>query len=375
MATRRVAVATGILVVAFGLALVAFKGFDRSSAAAQTNPPSTIATVEGRPISAKLFKMYLKNDLDSLAIDQRTSEGRAKIEQLKEGIVSDLIDRALIEAECLRRHLTASEAAFDEAHQKAIGEFGGERAYRHYLAENGLTDQEFKQTTRQNVYGELLQTELNKTVSVSDADIEDFYNKEAHNPAFEKLFNRPEHVSAKHILIAARRSQMSSDIQSKERLSKSEVTRKAAEQIAARRRRAETVLARARKGADFSRLAKEYSEDFATRDRGGDLGSFTRNTHTTPFDEWAFSLKAGEISGLVETEYGFHIIKVTAHSPAHLLSLAEARPAIRERMLARKQAENLRAWLEARRRDADIQIDPGYRFGQDQAVSSKGNSQ
>lgn len=205
---------------------------------------------------------------------------------------------------------------------------------------------------------------LDKEVSVSDPEIADFYASESHNPAFEKLLNEQERVSARHILVAARLSQIASDIQRTARLSKSDLDHRVAQEIAARRRRAEAILARARTGGDFGRLAKESSDDFATRDRRGDLGSFTRNTHTTPFDAAAFKLKAWQVSGIVETEYGFHIIKVTEHSPARLRTLGESRSAIREHLLARKQAAHLRAWLEGRRRDADIRIDPAYRFGQ-----------
>jgi parvulin-like peptidyl-prolyl isomerase len=346
-----------LLVASVGIWLIGAK----RHAAAQSNETPLVATVEGQAISAKLFNMYLKNDIDSLVLDGRTPEGNAKIERLKEGIVSDLVDRALIEAECRRRHLSASDATFAEAYQKATGEFGSERAYRSYLAENKLTDEEFRQTTRQNVYGELLRNELDKEVSVDDAEIADFYTRESHSPAFEKLFNEQERVSARHILVAARSSQIASDILATERLIKKDLDRRVAQEIAARRRRAEAILARARTG-DFGRLAKEQSDDFATRDRGGDLGSFTRNTHTTPFDEAAFSLKSGEVSGLVETEYGFHIIKVTEHSPARLQTLGESRSAIREHLLARKQAAHLRAWLEGRRREAEIQINALYRY-------------
>ena len=366
---RTFTIATVVPVVAlFGLGLTGLRHL--LIVAAQTNQPSIIATVEGQPISAKLYKMYLKNGIDSLSLDERTAEGRAKIDRLKEGVVSDLIDRALIEAECRRRKLVSEEGAFKQAYEWAVAEMGGERPYRAYLSENNLTDEEFKQTTRQNVYGELLRSELDKEVSLNDAEVADFYEREWHNSAFEKLFNEPERVSARHILIAARTSQVASDIQWKEKLSKSDLDRRVAREMAARRRRAEAILARVRSGGDFARVAKEYSDDPATRDRGGDLGSFTRNTHTSPFDEAAFRLKAGQTSGVVETEYGFHIIKVTAHSPARLRALDEARLAIHEHLLAHKRAAHLKAWLEGERREADIQINPAYRFGELQAAGS-----
>lgn len=70
------------------------------------------------------------------------------------------------------------------------------------------------------------------------------------------------------------------------------------------------ILLRARDGEDFSKLAKEYSEDPGSKDKGGNLGYFSRRQMVQPFDETAFNLKVGEISDIVETQFGYHIIKL-----------------------------------------------------------------
>jgi parvulin-like peptidyl-prolyl isomerase len=77
------------------------------------------------------------------------------------------------------------------------------------------------------------------------------------------------------------------------------------------KKRAEDTLKKAKKGEDFSALAREYSDDPGSGPRGGDLGSFTRATMVKPFSDAAFSLTVGEISGIVETDFGFHVIKRT----------------------------------------------------------------
>ncbi len=77
------------------------------------------------------------------------------------------------------------------------------------------------------------------------------------------------------------------------------------------KKRAENVLKKAQKGTDFGTLAGEYSEDPGSKSKGGDLGSFTRSAMVKPFSDAAFGLRAGELSGIVETEFGFHIIKRT----------------------------------------------------------------
>ncbi len=317
--------------------------------------PVVLATVEGRQISAKLYSMYLKNGIQSLGLSDQTEEGRRRINLLKEGIIGELIDRALIEAEARRRNLSFTEEKLESEHKSRIAEMGGEEPYRAYLNESSVTDGEFRQIVAGEIYGLLLKQELDKEVSVAQTDVRNFYNKEKSNPKLEALFVEPESVRASHILINARSSQMASELGGNAQLVADE-TRK-------RRERAAEILSRVRAGADFARLARASSDDAGTRASGGDLGLFTRNTHTKKFDEAAFALKPGQVSRIIETDYGFHIIKVTEHRQSRVRSFDETRSAIEQQLLARARAERLSRWLENARRAAKINVTSFYRVG------------
>jgi parvulin-like peptidyl-prolyl isomerase len=312
--------------------------------------------------------MYLKNGIDALALSDKTDEGRKKIELLKEGIIAELIDRALIEAEARRRGLSISEERFEKAYKSRVAQMGGEELYGNYLAQSGLTDEEFRQIVRGEIYGEMLQQELGKEISVTQAEQQEFYNKEKSNPKLQTLFQEPERVRASHILINARRSQIASEARSNAGLDKAATEARIADEMNKRRARAAALLSKIKAGADFALLARDNSDDPSSRASGGDLGLFTRNTHTAKFDEVAFALKPGQTSGIVETEYGFHIIKVAEHRRERLRDFDEVSAAIEQQLRARKLAEHLTRWLEGRRNEAAIDVTPGYRVGKFQSA-------
>ena len=107
-----------------------------------------------------------------------------------------------------------------------------------------------------------------------------------------------EKIVASHILVAYKEA----------RNAPASITRSKAQA----KKRAEEALKKAAKGnADFGALAKQYSDDPGSGPRGGDLGAFTRKTMVQPFSEAAFALKPGELSAIVETDFGFHVIKRT----------------------------------------------------------------
>ncbi|MDE3156791.1 MAG: peptidyl-prolyl cis-trans isomerase [Acidobacteriota bacterium] len=152
---------------------------------------------------------------------------------------------------------------------------------------------------------------LRKQVTVSAADIEKYYNDNI------QMYSTPEQIRVRHILF--------------------KTTGKDDAQVKAE---AEKVLAMAKAGADFADLAKKYSQDEATAKLGGDLDYFSRGKMVPAFDQAAFALKPGEISGLVKTQYGYHIIKMEDRKPATTKPLAEVQGAISDQIaMQRAQAQ------------------------------------
>ena len=162
-----------------------------------------------------------------------------------------------------------------EEYKKKLEGLGIDDTYLRSQQEQDLTIQKYKEN-------------FDKNLKISDEEMKKYY--EEHKADYYK-----DEVKASHILIST------VDDNGKEL---SEAKKKEA------KKKAEEVLKKAKSGEEFSELAKEYSDDSGSAANGGDLGYFTKGQMVQPFEEAAFSLKSGEISGLVESEYGYHIIKV-----------------------------------------------------------------
>jgi peptidyl-prolyl cis-trans isomerase D len=151
-------------------------------------------------------------------------------------------------------------------------------------------------------------------VEISDDEIREYYDE---HPA---EFQNPKTVEARHILI--------------------KVDPEAGpEDVAKAKERIEIILQKAKDGEDFAELARQYSEG-PSKDKGGDLGAFRRESMVKPFSDKAFSMKAGEISDPVKTRFGWHIIKVETVNEATTTALTEAGDKIRKKLI-NERSKNL----------------------------------
>lgn len=137
----------------------------------------------------------------------------------------------------------------------------------------------------------------------TDKEIQDYYNRN-----LKTVFTHPDQVHARHILLAVPAGATDTE----------RATAKA---------KALEVLKQAEKGGDFAKLAAKYSEDPSNRLEGGDLGTFGRGQMIKPFEDAVFAMKPGQVT-MVETRFGFHVVKLEEIKPAHSDTLADARPKI-----------------------------------------------
>jgi peptidyl-prolyl cis-trans isomerase D len=146
------------------------------------------------------------------------------------------------------------------------------------------------------------QAQVGQAIQISDAQVESYYN------SHKDQYRTPERVQARHILI--------------------KTTGKTQAEVPQLKAKAEDLLKQIKGGGDFAKLAQKNSEDPGSAAKGGDLGWIVRGQMVKNFEDTVFSLKPQEISNVITTEYGFHIIQVMAKEPARLRTLEEVKPEI-----------------------------------------------
>lgn len=161
----------------------------------------------------------------------------------------------------------------------------------------------------------LIEEKVNKDVTATDKEIEDYYKNN------QDEFKVPEKIQVSHILI--------------------KVGPKATEKVKEeKKKKADEILAKAKAGEDFSELAKQYSEDKRTSKKGGDVGFFAKGSKDQEFEKAAFSLKKNEISDLVLTKRGYHIIKFLDKKEERKKTLEEAKTSIKNKVKQQKRTES-----------------------------------
>ncbi len=204
--------------------------------------------------------------------------------------------------------------------------------YKQKLVENGRSFEEEKERIREVLaYKKILEAQMAGKIDVTEDEAKKFYDE---NP---KQFEAAEQIRASHILIKPVFVKGGDPNEAKAQADK----------------KAKDLLQKIKNGADFAVLAKASSA-CPSAPKGGDLGFFSKGDMTPSFEKASFELKVGQISDIVETEYGYHIIKVTDHKDAGIVSFDEAKDKIVEQLKRNKQLELTNEYIESLKAEANI---------------------
>lgn len=322
-----------------------------------TMPPATLPapdewafTIDGKKVTegevAAAYRRMLPAGRDT---DQNVAMG---LQRERGKFIDFLVGRYLLDAEAEKLKITVTEADLDAQSEQLVQMFIQARGMtREQLAEQNKasTGKTLEETIKQMrpqmevpALKEKLAKELFKDVPVDEAKVREAY--EGH-PTYGPQ------VKASHILIG---------VESKVPGMRPNLKTASDEEKGAAHKKAEEVLAKAKEpGADFAALAKEYSIDKGSGANGGELGFFPRrNRMVEPFAAAAFALKPGEISGIVESDFGYHIIKVLEIRPA-TKPFEAVKDELAEELKKGERQQKLATWLDEVKAKAKIEYAPG----------------
>jgi peptidyl-prolyl cis-trans isomerase C len=291
---------------------------------------ATVATVNGTAIT--------QGDVDQ-AVEAMMMRfgGRLPPEQVQQlrphvrkQAIENLITQELLLQEVEKKGIHPSKKAVEEKIAEIEANFPSPEIFQEQLARAGVSGEKLRQNIERNLAIEsLIQSQIPEDKKVTAEEIEAYYRN---NP---KSFEKPERVKASHILI-----KVSPEDSPEEKAKKRAEISKLKDEIA--------------KGADFAKLAEAHSE-CPSKDRGGDLGFFERGSMVKPFEEAAFGMKVGEVSDIVETKYGYHLIKVTDRQEAEVIPLEKSREDIASMLNQQKGQESISDYLKKLRGAAAIE--------------------
>lgn len=345
-----------------------------------------IATVNGRKILAGTYRQQYIQQVAQIRAQYGAEITDQLLNQLGVGprIVQRLVNDEAMVLEAERLGITVTDGEMKERLIRLPmfqenGQFVGEQAYRQMLANArpALRPADFERDFRRSLLAEKLQTAVTGWMRISDADVEQEFRRRnekvklnvavfsadkleaAVQPtdaeiaqqyaAHSEQYRVPEKRRVKYLAIDAEslRSKMSVTAAEVEARYKESLQQYSTpEQVrashilfktegkdeAAVRKTAEGVLVRAKAGADFAALAKQYSEDDSSKVTGGDLQFFSRGAMVKEFEDAVWNMKEGQISDLVKSPFGFHIIKATGRHAAVTKTLAEVRSQLEDGM-------------------------------------------
>lgn len=236
-----------------------------------------LAKVDGEEITEEEFNVQLEGfkgiyekQLGKDAMSQLDEDGRTREEILREQIIEKMIMERIIKKETDKMNISVSEEELNEKMKEYADATGGEEVFNTYLEENNLSEDFFRENLRKELLVNKHKEEYMRSLTITEEEAKEYFEKNK-----EKLIL----IRASHILVKTEEE-------------------------------GQQVLNILNKGEEFSKVAEEISVDKESSTKGGDLGYFTRGDRISEFEEAAFSLEIGEISEIIKTEVGYHIIKI-----------------------------------------------------------------
>ena len=299
----------------------------KAGAAVKTSPSDPIVKVNGAVITRSEMDRALKV---MLAQNQQQAQNLPPevMKQAEAATLDRLVAAELLYQEGAKRDIKDLDKQVETKFAQNKSRYGAD--FEKALKSADVTEKELMEYTRKDiVINNLIQAEVAPKVTVSDDEAKKFYDDNI------ERFKQEESVRASHILMGV------------DQKASAEEKQKAKE-------KAEDILKKLKEGADFAELAKKESTCPSSA-QGGDLGFFNKGQMVPSFEAAAYSLKPGELSGVVETQFGYHIIKTTEKKEATTTKFEEVKEKLKEYLKGQKMQKAVTDYVASLKEKAKIE--------------------
>ncbi len=291
--------------------------------AAQPVDPGQLPAVDARCNGREIKKEELVERAQGMRqLSQRQGAGVPPLTaKLFRGVLDGMIAHQLLLEEAKKLGISITDAEVERQISQIKSQFPSQEVFQKQLAANQMTEEKLRQEIRgdDNKVNKLIQTRIMPTVQVSDADARSFYDQN------QERMKTPPAVHLRHILIAVPPQAPAADRETA-------------------RKKAEDLLQKIKDGGDFAQLASQNSNDPGSAARGGDLSWMRQGQAVPAFEKAAFALKQpNEVSPVVETRFGYHIIQLVERREPQTVPFEEARERIGRMLQERKVQEAIEA--------------------------------
>jgi len=320
----------GLILLILLVGMTAPATAEEKAAEEKTGTDGKVAVINDAVITQEAFEQEMTPVLKQMEM-QGQKPDETQVAEIRKKVLDNMINREVLYQASQKKDFTADDKAVEEKLASFKKQFPDEAQFKEALSKMNLSEEVIKKQIREQLsIQQLVDQEVVPNITVSEADAKAYYEA---NPQF---FKQPEQVKARHILI-----KVAPDADEAKK--------------AEARKKLETVQKKLKEGGDFAELAKEYSEGPSST-KGGDLGSFGRGQMVKPFEEVAFAMEEGTVSDIVETRFGYHLIKVEEKKPESTVSFADGKERIEQMLKRQKVSEAVNEYIESLKKDAEIEV-------------------
>ena len=287
------------------------------------------AVVNGSVITQDQFASEM-GQVNQEFLKQGKTPTDSQLKEIKKTVLETLINRELLFQESQKTGIHITEEVIQDQLKSVKKRFPNQEEFEKALKQMKLTENDVKsQISRAMAIRELINKQIIQKIVIPDQESRIFYD------THPEAFKQPEQVRASHIL-----AEVKPNAEKSEKSKAMEKIKKVQKQLG--------------EGDDFAELAKKYS-DGPSKTKGGDLGYFKRGQMVKPFEDTAFALEPNQVSDIVETDFGYHLIKVLDKRPERVLPYEDVKQRINTYLAKEKEKKEINVYIEGLKKNAEIQ--------------------